>query len=424
MGIPAVKEFHCQNPECGKKFSGRYQPGRRFCPECHSKTDFRALGNKLKAQPPIQSGSTPPPEVSEQSADKWNISLPQTRIHTLQQLIDYFEIDTAIWEVERFVANKWEVASSNGEAVTVTPLYQVKATLKKKVAVEDALQEIERLKELAKKSAPMPKTVIRPRGEGYMLEVNIPDAHFGKLAWAPETGGPNYDTKIADETFRKAAEALFARTASYKFDEVVLVIGNDLLNSDDEQGRTTKGTSVSTDTRYQKTFVVVRNASIWLVERARQIAKKVIVVLIPGNHDKLSVWHLGDSLECYFHRYKDVEINNEPKSRKYVQFGKVMLMFTHGDKGKKDEYPLLMATEKPEMFGATKYREAHTGHLHKTKLDEKMGVRVRILPALCAPDEWHAEQGFVGNLRNAEAYIWSKEEGLVGTAIYNARDEE
>src|SRR6185437_7298527 len=128
------------------------------------------------------------------------------------------------------------------------------------------------------------------------------------------------------------------------------------------------------------------------IEKLRQIAP-VKVVIVSGNHDQLSCWHLGDSLECYFHNYTDVEIDNLPRQRKYHQFGNVMVMFTHGHKGKRQDYPLLMATEQPQMFGSTKFRECHTGHNHMTKLDEQHGVRVRVLPALCAPDDWLATNG-------------------------------
>ena len=83
-----------------------------------------------------------------------------------------------------------------------------------------------------------------------------------------------------------------------------------------------------------------------------------------------------------------------------------------------------MATERPEMFGATKFREAHTGHRHTDKVEEYHGVKVRILSALCPPDRWHAEHAFVGNLRRGEAFIWNKEEGLIGTASYtDTRDK-
>ena len=145
----------------------------------------------------------------------------------------------------------------------------------------------------------------------------------------------------------------------------------------------------------------------------------VKVVVVSGNHDFLASWHLGDSLECWFSKYEDVEIENQPKVRKYHQYGKCMLMFTHGNEGKREDYPLLMATENPVLFGATKWREAHCGHIHQTKTQEFHGVRVRILPALCPPDAWHAANGYVGNLRSAECYVWDKEEGLVGQFFYN-----
>jgi hypothetical protein len=131
---------------------------------------------------------------------------------------------------------------------------------------------------------------------------------------------------------------------------------------------------------------------------------------------------LGDSLECWFHNYADVKIDNMPRYRKYHRFGNVLLMLTHGDKGKKNEYPLLMATECSKDFGETKFREAHVGHIHQTRLEEKYGVRVRTLSALCSPDDWHAEQGYVGNLRSAEGFIWNRNEGLIGTVVYTDVD--
>jgi hypothetical protein len=114
----------------------------------------------------------------------------------------------------------------------------------------------------------------------------------------------------------------------------------------------------------------------------------------------------------------DVTVDNEPAQRKYVEFGRCMVLLTHGDKGKREDYPLLMATEQPAMFGRTLYREAHTGHLHQTKVQEYHGVRVRILPSLAGADAWHAENGYVGNIRAAEAFVWSADEGLVATAYY------
>jgi DNA repair exonuclease SbcCD nuclease subunit len=276
---------------------------------------------------------------------------------------------------------------------------------------------VEDLKRLAKESARVFPALKYPTSDDNMLEISIPDLHFGKLAWGAETGWENYDAKIAEDCFHKALGALLDRTKQHTYKKICFVVGNDLLHSDNPKGTTTAGTQVSCDGRFQKTFRTVRTLMTDAIERLSAIAP-VNVVMVPGNHDTLAVWHLGDSLECYFNNSPNVAIDNQPRMRKYLRFGRVMLMFTHGDKGKREDYPLVMATEEPEMFGATFWREAHTGHRHQVRTSENHGVRVRILPALCAVDDWHSENQFVGNIRSAEAYIWNGSEGLIGTASY------
>ena len=366
---------------------------------------------------------TPPAETSEIVADLWTISLPKTRIHTLEGLLEYCKVDLSLWEVERFICNKWEVGARDAKGnIQVSPLFQVKAFLRKRKETEAIQKEIENLKKLASEF-PWPKTPLRGsnKASGRMLEVNIPDLHLGKLAWGLETGGPNYDVKIAESVYLNALENLLSRVSGQSFDQILFVIGNDLLNSDDIEGRTTAGTYVSTDARYHKTFAVARTMTIKAVERLKQLAP---VKLIPvyGNHDRLSAWHLADSVEMFFSNDSQVTVDNRPRTRKYHSFGKVLLMLTHGDKGKKSDYPLLMATEEPELFGKSLYRECHTGHTHMTKLDEQHGVRVRVLPALCPADDWHSQNGFVGNKRSAEAYVWDKEEGLISLAFHTEPD--
>lgn len=385
----------------------------------HHKTVDRILGQIRHRSYEVLPKDAGPEETSEVKGDQWTITLPKTRIHTLEELVKYFEIDLGLWEVDRWVANKWEVGAKNEKgALEVEPLYQVKAFLKKKKEIEAAKKEIEALKELAKTHAPLPPFVVRETEVSkLMLEINFPDAHLGKLAWGVETGHGNYDVKIAESVYWGALESILSRVQQHKFDHILYVVGNDLLNSDDIEGRTTSGTYVSSDARYHKTFAAVRNLMVKSIERLRQIAP-VKIMIVGGNHDQLSCWHLGDSLECFFHNYRDVQIDNQPRARKYHEFGNVGLMFTHGHKGKKTDYPNIMAAEQPLMWGRTKFRECHTGHLHMTKTDEQHGFRTRILPSLTAPDDWLATNGFVGNLRNAEGYVWSADEGLIEQVYY------
>lgn len=344
------------------------------------------------------------------------------KVRTLEDLIRVCQIDASTWEVDRWVANKWEAGTGEDN----TALFQVKAWLKRKVQIVDARNEITSLLADAKKSIALARTAPArlPKVDGdYMLELDVFDLHAGKLAWSKETGHENYDVKIAERVFEQAIERLLARTAGYPISQIVFPVGNDLLNSDNTLNTTTHGTPQDTDGRFQKTFLTVRKMMTATIERLRQRAP-VVVYMVPGNHDKLSVWHLGDSLECFFDHYADVTVHNRPCVRKYHQFGKVMLMFTHGDKGKHPDYPLVMATEEPVMFGATKFREAHIGHRHETKTREFHGVRVRTLSALCPPDAWHAEMQFVGNQQSAEAFVWHKTEGLVSQAFYTVPERE
>lgn len=359
-------------------------------------------------------------ETSEIAGDKWTITIPKTRISTEAELIEHAKIDLSIWHIDRLIVNSWEVGAKNDvNKIEVTGLFQIKAFLSKRLEVIAAKSEIESLKTEAEKYARIPEPIIvSSKTSGNMLEISLNDAHFGKLSWPRETGGPAYDTRIAQRLYLESVEHLLDRAKGYELDSILLILGNDLIHSDDLQGRTTKGTFVDCDTRYYKTFEVVRETVTKVIERLRKIAP-VTVKMVSGNHDELSIWHLGDSLSALFLNYNDVTIDNEPTYRKYHQWGKCGLLLTHGDKGKRSDFPLLFATERPDIFGSTTWREVHTGHWHQTRTEEFHGVRVRIIPSLSAADSWHSQMGFVGQLRVGEAYLWNKEEGLIAQFYHN-----
>ena len=204
----------------------------------------------------------------------------------------------------------------------------------------------------------------------------------------------------------------------------MLTLGNDIQNSDNRAGTTEAGTPQDNDGRYQKVCGVVQDAAVWAIEQCRAITPRVTVPMIYGNHDPLTTFHLGGYLKAWFRNCKGVEIDNEPRQRKYYQHGKVMLMLTH--KAKMDECLGIMAVERPAMWATTTCREVHMGHIHTRKgmsfdVNEIKGVTVRTLPSLRPPCAWSADLGYVGNLRSAEAYIFNDKEGLIGTAVYTVQ---
>jgi hypothetical protein len=345
--------------------------------------------------------------TSKIDGDDWNVFIPKTTVCSPDAVIKQLKVDTHVWELYRFRAKDLD----EGE-------FQISAFFRKRKHIIEILDEIADLKDLAAKGLKRKILKIeRPEGvSGNLLEINISDHHFGKLAWPKETGHEPYDVQIAQAMFMRALNTLIERSSGYKFDRILFVIGNDLLNSDNAENTTTKGTVVTTDIRYHKTYRTVRFTLCEAIEKLKKIAP-VTVMVVPGNHDQLAAWHMGDSLECWYRSDPDVTVENDPRYRKYFQFGKVALGFTHGDKG--SDYPMLMASEEPKMWAETQFREIHTGHRHCDKVTEDHGVKVRILPALCPPDDWHAENGYVENQRQAEAFIWNKDQGLIATVLYN-----
>jgi hypothetical protein len=303
------------------------------------------------------------------------------------------------------------------------PLSKFRIPVRQEAEASAARAELQGLVQAAKQAARKFPVIKRAKQlSGLLLELNICDAHFGKLCWDAESGHGSYDVAIATNRYRQALTALLARSASYKLDKILFVVGNDFFNADTLNGTTTAGTIVTTDARIQKTFRRGRELMCEAIERLRQLAP-VDVVIVPGNHDRLSAWSLGESLDCYFHNCADVSVDNRPLPRKYYQHGKVLIGLTHGDGVKRGQLPLLMATEAPLAFGESLYREIHTGHMHQVRLEESNGVRVRILPTLGNPDQWHNLNGFVGNQLSAESYLWSASDGLIATFHYNVPQE-
>lgn len=345
-----------------------------------------------------------------------------SRIKTLDDLIKAAQIDLTIWTIDRYKINKWEVGAknSNGEIIT-EPLWQVVAYLKKKVeTVEDHIQPlIDILRKHAYKYPKFKRPALRTAGH-YLLEISPADLHYGMLAWGQETG-EDYDSHISRERFNWAIEDLLNKASPYPVEEILLLVGNDLFHSDQtiegKGGATTYGTPQDVDTRWQKNYQGVEHLIISTIDRLLQIAP-VNAIFIPGNHDATKVFYLGQTVAAWYHRCKDVSIDNTPQTRKYKSYGVQLLGFTHGGDFKEDRLPLLMAQEVPQLWAQSKFREWHTANYHKKKevryfpVIEEGGVRVRILPTLCSPDSWHYAHGFTGNIRAAEAYLWEKNSGF------------
>lgn len=348
------------------------------------------------------------------------------RIVTEDQLLETHNISLEDWEVEKKVINTWESSSKNSKGETVvTPMFQVKVWLRSKVQTktfETIRQEfIEDLKNI---SPIIPKINYPSHSSPYLLEINVFDLHFGKIAWEPETNS-TYNLEVATQLFNNSIDEFIKDSSHYPINRILLPIGNDFFNSDRSTpfNSTTRGTPQEEDARWQHTFREGRKLLVDNIIKLSQIAP-VDVVMVPGNHDFEKNFYLGDSLEGWFHNNPNVNIDNSPNPRKYYHYHNNLIGFTHGDSEKPANLPLIMAQENPTLWGSTKFREFHLGHYHHKKeikyqsTAEYNGIRLRYMSSLSGNDAWHHKKGYVGSVQASEAYLWSQDKGLKSIFTY------
>ena len=249
--------------------------------------------------------------------------------------------------------------------------------------------------------------------EDEFLEICLQDLHMGLLSFGKETG-EDYDTDIAKARLQKCLDDIMQRCAKKKFKRIVLALLGDILHVDNLDYTTTKGTRQDVDTRPTKIFDEALYLLIDLIEQLKRIAP-VEVVNIQGNHDRYTSYILCKTLEMTFRGDKFVKFYNDPNPRKWVKYGNVLIGYAHGDM--KFNAASEWLSNECDAWSLAKYREVHLGHLHSTQTlqkveDNKYGLIVRYLPALCASSAWEHEQGYPKSQRGVMSFVWSETKGL------------
>lgn len=220
----------------------------------------------------------------------------------------------------------------------------------------------------------------------------LPDAHLGMMAWEKETG-TNYDLKIAENVIKQSLDRLFQSTPK-SGTGIVLSLG-DLLHFDGYEPVTSRSRNIlDADGRYPKVLKAATSVLIWKVDNALAKHGRVIVRILPGNHDDQSAIAVSLALAMYYRNNERVTVDEDPSRFWWWRFGNTFLGATHGDMTKMQDMPLIMAASRPEDWGASKYRVVFTGHIHHKSAIEQGGVIVESFQSPAARDAWHAASGY------------------------------
>lgn len=218
------------------------------------------------------------------------------------------------------------------------------------------------------------------------------DPHFGMYAWAAEAG-EDFDTEIAERITFAAVDRLVA-SAPAADTAIILPLG-DLLHADDTRNRTPQsGYTLDVDTRYQRVVQIALRAFKRAIYRALEKHKYVIGKILPGNHDPHSSFAIALALAEFFSNNKRVTIDLSPSLFWYYRFHSVLIGATHGDKAKGADLLGVMASDRAEDWGKTKFRYWYTGHIHNFTGKELPGVVLESFRTLAPKDAWHAGMGY------------------------------
>lgn len=245
-------------------------------------------------------------------------------------------------------------------------------------------------------------------GGDKLLVLPISDLHFNMQATGLSSGNV-YNCEVADLICRKVVADVLSRTADYQFQQIVFLIGGDMLNADNTAGTTAHGTPQDNCLPYYDACNRMYDLMVQIVEALAYLAP-VRVIYVPGNHDTVTGFKLAKYIEAWFRSTDRVQVDSSPLLRKYFRFGKTLFMFAHDADIKK--IPQIVATEQRQIWGEVEQCEVMLQHLHSEQvLLEDHHMRIQRLPTVCAKSAWAAQKGY-DSMRQCKSFLYDKELGL------------
>jgi len=260
---------------------------------------------------------------------------------------------------------------------------------------------------------------IRPVYEDLLTVYPIGDYHVGMVAWALETLGDNFDSKIANQLLPRAAEYLMAGAPPSR--QCILAFMGDFTHYDSLRPETPKHKHIlDTDSRFFKvgrqSIRIVRQ----IIAAARQRHEKVHVIFLPGNHDESVAELINAFLVEFYADDPNVTIDPSPSVFRYYEWGNNLFGFHHGDKTRPEVMPMVLANDMRESWGRCENRYIFTGHVHHKSMNkDESGVSRETVPVLIPNDAYAATHGY-RNARQMQVIIYDRTFGEEQRHTFNA----
>ena len=235
------------------------------------------------------------------------------------------------------------------------------------------------------------------------------DPHFGMYAWAADAGA-DFDLDTAERLTNGAIDRLVA-TAPKASTALLLNLG-DMFHADNQGNQTQSGHQLDVDGRRPKVQQVGLMSMVHCIMRLLERHQRVIFRINKGNHDKETSYALALMLSCWFRNEPRVEIDLSPAVMWYYRFGKVLIASSYGDTIKGKDMLSIMAADRPEDWGLSRFRHCLVGHVHHHDSKEYHGGIVEYFNTMAARDAWHQGQGYRAG-RDMRLIVYHREHGEI-----------
>ena len=219
-----------------------------------------------------------------------------------------------------------------------------------------------------------------------MLEIPLFDQHF----------------PLSDQigVFCGLAEVIESR----QWEEINVIIGQDLFHNDDMRGRTSSGRPIE-KVDMTKAWELARIFYYSLCKCALEHTNRLKITYSKGNHDESMSWAFVQMLKAMF---PQAEFDDSMKQRKCISWRDCFIGITHGayKKSTNEDLRGQFTIQFPVEFAEAKVREIHAGHLHREEEKDIYGVMCRRLCRNGATDEWSDDEGYVGAHDRFMVFRW------------------
>ena len=288
-----------------------------------------------------------------------------------------------------------------------------------KEALNRQLEEfVEAMGERISEYKPLPRVKAPKGGFNDDLLVLIPmgDPHIGMYSWAAETGA-DFDCDIAEAHLRGAVQHLIDK--SPRASTAILLNLGDFFHSDNQSNQTARaGNALDVDSRWARVLQIGISLMIDCVNMALEKYDKVIVKNNIGNHDDHTSQVLSVCMMWAFKNNPRVTIEEPQKAFFCYEFGKNLVLSTHGHMVKPAKMQGVVANYFPAEWGRTEHRLCLVGHFHHESRQEENGLVTEIFNTLAASDAWHHASGYKSK-RNMKLIVLDKEHGEVERYTFN-----